>query len=82
VNDVNYIRGIALSNQDIKNIKNDLRESCKFRVSSSSLATIDRKDLKFKARYYKKDGFIYFHVTNTERRKILQLLKEHYNEFI
>jgi hypothetical protein len=79
VTDANYVMmGISLSNQDLESLKSGLANSCKFRVSAYSSDDKTRDKLRFVARYYVKDEFIYFHVTNTERRKIMKVLKEYY----
>jgi hypothetical protein len=79
INDVDFNTGVALSDADLENLKQGLKDSCKFIFSSSTKKAIDRPKLKFVARFYQKDKFYYYHVTNMERRKILKILSEFSN---
>jgi hypothetical protein len=79
VRDALYTTGISLSDRDLESIKSGLSNSCKFRVYSSDDNEKNRDKLRFVARYYRKDGMVYFHVTNTERRKMMKMLKEYYS---
>jgi hypothetical protein len=76
-----YSTGMSLSKSDFENMKKGLERSCKFTIDINTDNRLVYDKLNFECRYYRNgndDDIYHYHVTNTERKKILKLIRDHY----